>query len=363
MTSAFIWTAAVYFLTSSSRLFSRYRLARVVLDLDRVGLLVERELGRVRHPAFALAVLAEVHLEQRERVVVGARPVDFLAEADDARRDDDDAPAAVLERKSHRIADVGAEPHRVVRIRAHVAGEIEPSELRLLFELAQQPVLFLLHERADQVLALRRVRPPVDVDADVLVGAGCRVAHVQRPPGDGHPVGRARRGRRRLRPGGDGPQNGQCPKSDQRRESRLHADTPSRRECWALRTPYFAVRDVGESTTRACRARWPRQRAPRPSARCSRWHRGPCTPARRRCSRWPRARRSAPACRSGSRRDRRRSISGLNLNTYRPTSVPTASGSTGDDHAGDEYRGEERSPRFRDTPPRHAARRASQPPR
>ena len=40
----------------------------------------------------------------------------------------------------------------VVRVGAHVAGEVEAPQLRLFLELAQQAVLLLLEERRDQVL-------------------------------------------------------------------------------------------------------------------------------------------------------------------------------------------------------------------
>src|SRR5215510_13940705 len=72
-----------------------HRLAREVLELDIVLLLVERDPGRVRHLALALAVGVESHLEEREGVVGGARLIDLFAEADDTRCDDDNAPAAV----------------------------------------------------------------------------------------------------------------------------------------------------------------------------------------------------------------------------------------------------------------------------
>ena len=50
--------------------------------------------------------------------------------------DDPDAPAAVFTGEIHGVADVGAEAHdAVLGSGTHVAGEVEPPDLRLLLEL------------------------------------------------------------------------------------------------------------------------------------------------------------------------------------------------------------------------------------
>ena len=82
---------------------------------------------------------------------------------------------------------------------AHITRKVETSDFRLLFELADEPVLLLCRGRCNQVLALRGARPLVDVDANRLVGACGDVAHVERPAGDGQFVVGARFDR--LRPG------------------------------------------------------------------------------------------------------------------------------------------------------------------
>ena len=76
--------------------------------------------------------------------------------------------------------------------RGPCSQEIEPTNFRLLFELAEKPVLLLLEKGRNQMLALRWTRPAVDVDANRLIGACGDVAHVQRPAVDDHLVCGAR---------------------------------------------------------------------------------------------------------------------------------------------------------------------------
>src|SRR6478672_13368397 len=64
----------------SSRLYNfdlleTNRLGGVVLEDDRVLLLVELQLRRDRNPAFSFAVLVQANVDEGEGIVVGARPV------------------------------------------------------------------------------------------------------------------------------------------------------------------------------------------------------------------------------------------------------------------------------------------------
>ena len=99
-----------------------HRLAGVVLDLYGVLLLVEQNLRGIREPALAFTGPVEPHFEERERVIVRPWPVRCFAEADDARGDDDDAPAAVFTGEIHGVTDVGAEPHDAVRVWTSIQG-------------------------------------------------------------------------------------------------------------------------------------------------------------------------------------------------------------------------------------------------
>src|SRR6185503_16830324 len=136
-----------------------------------------------------------------------------------------DPPSAVFTGEVPRVTDVGAEPNDVVRVGAEIAGEVEAPQLRLFFQLLQQRVLSaLLEERRDQVLALCRRGPAVDVDANRLVGAGGGVAHVQRITQDGHLV--CPEGCIRLRGGKHTQRDRHQARNDRRQRSCPHTDLP-----------------------------------------------------------------------------------------------------------------------------------------
>src|SRR5262245_24258077 len=129
------------------------RLGAVVLDLQRVLLLVERQLGRDGILSFSLAVLVDDDLHERERIVDGPRLVPRLPEADVAIEGEDDLLLALGERRVPRVAQVPSEL-RLMRIRPHPAREAEAALRAHLLDLLQQRVLSFREHRLDQALAL-----------------------------------------------------------------------------------------------------------------------------------------------------------------------------------------------------------------
>ena len=109
----------------------------------------------------------------------------------------------------------------------------------------RSPSCFFCEECVNQVLPLRRARPPVDVDANRLVGARGDVAHAERPAVDGHFVGGARLDRL-SRPGDGAPHHGYCQEArhDLPDDPASHVDAPFRgvrctrlRDRWRSRGP------------------------------------------------------------------------------------------------------------------------------
>src|SRR5262249_51933447 len=88
------------FLGFNAHVLQTHRLARVVLELDRVLLLVVGNLGRERHLAFTFAGRLDTDFDERERIVDAARLIARLPKTNPAIGGDDDLLTTVLERVS-----------------------------------------------------------------------------------------------------------------------------------------------------------------------------------------------------------------------------------------------------------------------